>query len=78
VAAPFITDQFFWARQMYKRGVAPRAIPHRDLSSDALAEAISIALGDRLMRKRAAELGAVVRSEDGVGDAIAAIERAAS
>jgi UDP:flavonoid glycosyltransferase YjiC (YdhE family) len=77
VAAPFVTDQFFWARQMYKQGVAPRAIPHRNLTSDALADAISIALGDRTMRKRAAEVGAIVRSEDGVDGAIAAIEQAA-
>ena len=76
VVVPFITDQFFWARQLEKCGVAPASVPHKRLAAHALGQAIGAALGDQAMRRRAAEIGAIVRAEDGVGRAVAAIERA--
>ena len=77
IIVPFIVDQFFWARQLQERGLAPAATPHRRLTAGRLAAAIGVALNDLGMRKRAAENGALVPAEDGLGRAIAAIERAA-
>lgn len=77
VVVPFITDQFFWAKRLQSSGVAPAATPHRRLTAEALGAAIGVALSDAGMRKRAADVGALVRAEDGVGRAVAAIEQAA-
>ena len=58
--------------------MAPEPLPHRKLTADALAAAITTALGDAEMRRRAVEIGERVRAEDGVGRAVAAIERVGS
>jgi len=71
---PFGIDQPFWARRMAALGVAPPARPVRTLTSASFAAALNRALGDRAMAERAAELGARVRAEDGLGQAIARLE----
>jgi sterol 3beta-glucosyltransferase len=71
---PFGIDQPFWARRMAALGVAPPARPVRTLTSASFAAALDRALGDRAMAERAAELGARVRAEDGLGQAIARLE----
>ncbi len=75
VVTPFIVDQFPWARLLEARGVAPAPIPHRTLTAEALGEALTSALHDQAMRRRAEDLGEQVRAENGVGRAVAVIER---
>jgi sterol 3beta-glucosyltransferase len=74
VLVPFMVDQFFWARRLRERGVAPRGIPHGRLTAAALATALGRALGDQALRARAAELGALIQAEDGLGRAVSVIE----
>ncbi len=71
---PFGIDQPFWSRRMASLGVAPPARPVRALTGASFAAALDRALGDRQMATRAAELGARVRAEDGVGQAISRLE----
>ncbi len=75
VVTPFIVDQFPWARLLEARGVAPAPIPHRTLTAEALGDALTSALHDEAMRRRAEDLGERVRAENGVGRAVAVIER---
>jgi sterol 3beta-glucosyltransferase len=75
VIVPFMADQPFWGRQIERLGAGPRPISHKLLTSRRLAQAISAAIEDGAMRSRAAELGAKIRSEDGVSSAVAALER---
>jgi UDP:flavonoid glycosyltransferase YjiC (YdhE family) len=77
VPVPFMVDQFFWAWRLKQLGLAPAAIPHRKLTAGALAAALRQALDDREMRRRASELGAHIRAEDGVARAVDKIERVA-
>lgn len=70
IIVPFISDQPFWGEQVYKRGVGPWPIHHKQLSAEALAEAITLAVTDGGMRERAAALGRRIRAEDGVGNAV--------
>jgi len=70
IIVPFISDQPFWGEQVYKRGVGPWPIHHKQLSAEVLAEAITLAVTDRGMRVRAAALGRRIRAEDGVGNAV--------
>ena len=77
VVTPFIVDQFPWARLLHSRGLAPAPLPHRALTADSLAAAIETALNDAAMRRRAGDMGARVRAEDGVGRALETVLRAA-
>ena len=77
VVTPFIVDQFAWARLLQARGLAPAPLPHRALTADALAGAIGAALSDADMRRRAEDMGARVRAEDGVARAVETVLRAA-
>jgi UDP:flavonoid glycosyltransferase YjiC (YdhE family) len=75
IIVPHFYDQFFWGRRVLDLGVGPRLIPRNRLNADALATALRVATTDPRMRRRAAELGARIRAEDGVGRAVAAFER---
>lgn len=55
-------------------GVGTAPIPRKQLTVERLAEAIQTAVGDRTMRQRAADLGAKIRTEDGVANAVAIIK----
>jgi sterol 3beta-glucosyltransferase len=74
VVVPFMGDQYFWARILAQKGVAPEAVPHAQLSAAALSRAMTLALNGTAMRQHAAALGALIREEDGVERAADRIE----
>ena len=75
IVIPFFGDQPFWGRRVAQLGVGPSPIPLRKLNVDLLSQAIETALGDTAMRQRAAELGATIQAEDGIGNAISILEK---
>ncbi len=74
VVIPFFGDQPFWGGRVQELGVGPAPIPRSQLTADRLTQTIESATSDQAMRKRAAELGARIRREDGIGAAVAAIQ----
>ena len=74
VVVPFFGDQPYWGRRVAELEVGPPPVPRRRLTVERLADAIRQALTDEAMRERAADLGARIRAEDGVGSAVAVIE----
>jgi len=74
VVIPFFGDQPFWGQRVAALGVGPAPIPRQKLTADALAQAIQRATTEETMRRKAAELGAKIRAEDGVSEAIRQIE----
>lgn len=60
---------------MHALGVGPKPIPRRQLSVEKLAEGIGLMATDEAMRRRAADLGARIREEDGVGRAVELLEQ---
>lgn len=78
LVTPFIGDQFAWAERVVKLGVGPAVGPVKKLSAEKLAQAISTAVTDKALRARATAFGEKIRAEDGVGAAIAIIERHAA
>jgi len=74
VPVPFVGDQFFWGWQLERLGVATRWLERRDLTAKRLAEAIRLAARPEMV-ERAAMLGARLRSEDGVAEAIQQLGR---
>jgi sterol 3beta-glucosyltransferase len=77
ILVPFGGDQPLWGRCIRELGVGPSPIPRRKLTAERLARAIRLAVGDGAMRAKARALGEKIRAEDGVGQAVAIIERAA-
>jgi sterol 3beta-glucosyltransferase len=70
VICPFMADQPFWGRLVYKRGVGPEPIPQSRLTAERLAAAISTAVQDKEMNERASEIGRAIRAENGVARAV--------
>lgn len=74
VVVPFAVDQPFWGARVAALGVGPTPVPRRRLTGGALADALR-ATADPGMRGRAASLGRLIRAEDGVVNAVAALGR---
>jgi len=70
IVIPFFADQPFWGNRIKELGVGPGPIPRKRLTAKRLASAISIALTDIDMRRRAKDLGAKVREEKGLETAV--------
>ncbi len=75
VICPFVADQPFWGHRVRALGAGPPPIPQRKLTAGNLAQAIRQTVTDTGMQRRAAELGARIRAEDGVAQAVDFIER---
>jgi sterol 3beta-glucosyltransferase len=75
VVVPFFYDQFFWAKRVFELGAGPKPIQRARLDADTLAQAIRVAVTDPDMRRRAGEVAAQIRAEDGVARAVAAFDR---
>lgn len=76
VVVPFAADQFFWADRLRRQGVAAPAVLGARLRSQDLAKAIAFAERDDV-KARAVELGQRMVGEDGLGQAVATVERLA-
>jgi len=72
-AVPLGYDQPLWGERLHALGVGPAPIPEAALTAERLADALVAATTSRTMRTRAAEVGATVRAEDGVGRAVRAL-----
>lgn len=76
LVVPFFGDQPFWGKRVAELGVGPQPIPRKALTVERLAAAITQMVSDQGMQARAAELGARIRAEDGIGKAVTVIEQA--
>jgi sterol 3beta-glucosyltransferase len=74
IITPFFADQPFWAQRVATLGVGPAPIPQAQLTAERLARAIT-ATADPAVKRRAAAVGALISAEDGVGRAVATLER---
>jgi UDP:flavonoid glycosyltransferase YjiC (YdhE family) len=72
---PFMADQPFWGQRLYALGVSPKPIPLRQVSVENLAAGIRLMITDDAMRLRSANLGALIREEDGVARAVEHLEK---
>jgi sterol 3beta-glucosyltransferase len=74
VVVPFAADQYFWAWRLRGIGLNPMLLDRKKMTAEDLAAAISRA-GNESSRVTAQRLGALIRAEDGVANAIEALER---
>lgn len=75
VVVPFFADQPFWGWRVAALGAGPSPLPLQTLTAERLAVAIQQAVTDSTMRARAAEIGARLQAEDGVGEAVQLINQ---
>jgi len=74
IVVPHIADQYFWAGVLQREGVAPARLARQRLTPRKLAKTIRQTLADDSLRRQAKSLGERMRREDGVAEAVAAIE----
>lgn len=75
VIVPFIVDQRFWGERVHALGVGVRPIQAKGLTSARLVEAIQRSVSDPEMRRGAESIGKMIRSEDGIGNAVRIIQQ---
>ena len=63
---PFMADQPFWARRLVELGVGVPPIAPKKLTHERLAAALRTLTQDSAMRQRAADMGVLLRAEDGL------------
>ena len=73
IVIPFFGDQPFWGQRVADLGVGTTPMPRKQLTVERLAQAIDRAVTDSVMRQRAADLGAKIRAEDGIGRVVAIV-----
>ena len=66
VIVPSISDQWFWGYQVARIGVGPRPISRKNLTTQNLVDRLNTALKNQGMRQKAREMGARIKSENGV------------
>jgi UDP:flavonoid glycosyltransferase YjiC (YdhE family) len=78
IVVPHNFEQPYWAQRARELGVCPEPIPFRRLTADRLAAAIETVRDDRVMERRAVDVGAAIRAENGVRSAVELIEEHAA
>jgi sterol 3beta-glucosyltransferase len=74
VIVPFIADQPFWGRLIYKQRIGSWHIPAKRLNGQRLAKAVRFATQPHI-QANAAAMGEAVRAEDGITQTIQLIEQ---
>jgi sterol 3beta-glucosyltransferase len=75
IVIPFFGDQPFWGRRVAELGVGTEPIPRKQLTAKKLAVAIHRVVTDRSIQQNAANLGAKIRSEDGIANVVDIIQK---
>ncbi len=75
IIVPHLGDQIFWGQRVAALGVGPKPVPRPKLTAKRLADAIRSIVKDNMMCYRAANLGEMIRAENGVENAIELINR---
>ncbi|WP_086821565.1 glycosyltransferase [Allokutzneria sp. NRRL B-24872] len=74
VPTPLTADQPFWAARLKKLGVSPGSVPLRKLTAERLGELVHRAAHEPSLSAVADAVGEQIRSEDGAGQIVKAVE----
>jgi len=72
---PFFGDQPFWGRHVHLLGAGTEPIPQKKLTGEKLATAIKDTISNPDIQRKAKDIGEKIRKEDGIGNAVAVIEK---
>ncbi len=62
IVVPHMADQFYWAQQVARLGLGPRAIPRRRFGAESLLATLSTTLDNEFLIERASALAARLRT----------------
>jgi len=74
IITPVMGDQTFWGKRVAAIGAGPDPLPAKKISASAIESRVRRVMQDRMIAERVAAIGDSIRSEDGIGSAIATIE----
>lgn len=77
IIVPHAADQPFWGNRIAAIGTGPAPIPVRKLTAETLTAAL-VQANSEAIRQRSAELGELIRAENGVAHTVALIEEHAA
>jgi len=75
IVVSFMADQPFWGRRVAELGAGPAPIPRMALTGQRLADAITQAVSNTNMQRKARELGVAIQAERGIANAVALVNR---
>ncbi len=75
VICPFIADQPFWGERIHSLGVGPKPIPQKKLSVSRLGNALNEVSNNLKMQEQSVKLSQQIQDDNGVKNAVAAIEK---
>jgi sterol 3beta-glucosyltransferase len=76
IVIPHIIDQFIWGNKVYELGIGPKPIPRSKLNAEALATAFKEATENSSIKEKSANLGRLIRRENGLENAVNHIKMA--
>ncbi len=76
VVVPHVSDQFFWAAELRRLGVAPAMLPVQRLTSDRLARGIKAILSEHSYHANARRIQTAMAEEQGVARAVELVHAA--
>lgn len=74
LVVPHMSDQPFWGRRVHELGVGPRPLPRARITTATLAERLHTLVNDQQIARNAEALGARIRTEPGLEQALAWIK----
>lgn len=77
LVVPFVGDQPFWGARVHALGAGPEPLPSRHLTGGLPARLAEL-VGEPSYTNRAAEIGRLIRDEDGLGNGVRILESLAS
>ena len=75
IIVPFFSDQPFWGQRVADLGIGTEPMEQKELTVDKLSTAIATVVSSHQIRDRATALGKQISSENGVENAVMAIEQ---
>ena len=70
VVVPFMDEQMFWGRRLQQLALAGQPLPAKNVTAEALAEAINVTLASAHYRQQAQRASQTMQNNDGVAKAM--------
>ena len=74
IIVPHSLDQFYWAKQIYSKGLGPKPIPRTRLTAKRLSVAIQNCVSNKRMRGNAQEVARIIQDQNSLDKAVRYIE----
>ena len=74
IIVPHFIDQFYWAKQIYSKGLGPKPIPRTRLTAKRLSVAMQNCVHNKTMRRNVQEVAKIIQGQNSLDKAVKHIE----